>query len=49
MSEEQFKAAFDSKQHVIGWAYIILASLSIAVSIGGIIINIIATVINKIN
>jgi hypothetical protein len=36
---EQFNTAYNSKQNSIGWAYIIMASTTIATTIGGIFIN----------
>ena len=39
LTPEQNNAAFNSKQNQIGWAYIIMASLTIGITIGGIIVN----------
>jgi hypothetical protein len=39
LTSEQINAAYSSKQNKIGWAYIILASTTIVLTIGGIIIN----------
>ena len=39
-TSEQINAANNSKQNKIGWAYIIMASTTILMTIGGIIINI---------
>ena len=39
ITSEQFNAAYNSKQNRIGWGYIIMASLTIVMTIGGIIIN----------
>ena len=38
-TSEQINAAYNSKQNKIGWAYIILASTTIVLTLGGIIIN----------
>jgi uncharacterized membrane protein YcjF (UPF0283 family) len=43
MSEKKFIAENQRKQDKIGWAYIIMACLSIAVTIGTIIFNLIRT------
>jgi hypothetical protein len=39
VTSEQFNAAYSSKQNRIGWAYITLASTTIVMTIGGILIN----------
>ena len=39
ITSEQFNAAYNIKQNRIGWAYIIMASTTIVMTIGGIIIN----------
>ena len=48
VTAEQTNIAYNSKQNQIGWAYIKMANLTIAATIGGIIANIFATVKNKI-
>jgi hypothetical protein len=39
LTSEQINAAYNSKQNKIGWAYIIMASTTIVLTLGGIIIN----------
>ena len=39
LTSEQITAAYNSKQTQIGWAYIIMASITVVTTIGGIIIN----------
>jgi hypothetical protein len=39
LTSEQINAAYNSKQNQIGWAYIIMASTTIVMTIGGIMIN----------
>lgn len=45
---EQINSEYNSKQEHIGWAYIIMGSLTIAVTIGGIIINFLGMIKDKI-
>ncbi len=47
-TSEQINAAYDSKQDQIGWAYIIMASLTIVTTVGGIIINCIILIRTKV-
>ena len=47
ITSEQFEAAYNSKQNQIGWAYIIMASTTILMTIGGIIINFLLTIRTK--
>jgi hypothetical protein len=48
LTNEKTKSAFNRKQDQIGWAYIIMGSITIAVTIGGIIINFLGMLKNKI-
>ncbi len=47
-TSEQINYAYNSKQEQIGWAYIIMGSLTITVTIGGIIINFLGIIKDKI-
>ena len=47
VTSEQIKAAYNSKQDQIGWAYIIMASTTIVTTLGGMIVNIIIVIREK--
>ena len=47
-TSEQINSEYNSKQEQIGWAYIIMGSLTIAATIGGIIINFLGMIKDKI-
>ena len=47
LTSEQMNAAYNSKQNQIGWAYIIMASTTIVMAIGGVIISSLISIITK--
>ena len=48
LTPEQINDALKSKQDLIGWAYIIMASLTIGITIGGILVNCLSLLRTKI-
>jgi hypothetical protein len=47
LTSEEINAAYNSKQNQIGWAYIIMASTTIIMTVGGIIINCLILITRK--
>jgi hypothetical protein len=47
LTSEQMNASYNSKQNQIGWAYIIMASTTIVMAIGGVIISSLISIITK--
>jgi hypothetical protein len=47
LTSEEINASYNSKQNQIGWAYIIMASTTIIMTVGGIIINCLILITRK--
>jgi hypothetical protein len=47
LTSEEINNAYNSKQNQIGWAYIIMASTTIIMTVGGIIINCLILITRK--